>query len=319
MSLSRRKIVRAGVFAFGTLALAACHDSTAPLNVTPDQLQSIGESIATEIEGGITQLTAQDVMSTNGGAPTFARVPRPVATMFRGLSLNRVASSASAVAQCGVASQSPPVDSDGDQVPDNFSVTFSLPACHYQDLTDTYDITGVLSISDPQPGTAGMALNFGLQNFKLAFSGSNGSGYVQRDGSGSVSVSSTGLSQTQHWAEAGVVTGVASVNAAINWTATFAAAEGQSITAGQALPDGTYQPNGSVTITQGNRTATFSLETKEPLVYSAACAAGVAQGTSVSPFSSGRVRVTVTSQQVNAYAEVTYSSCNAATVVLVSQ
>ena len=48
MSLSRRKIVRAGVFAFGTLALAACHDSTAPLNVTPDQLQSIGESIATE-------------------------------------------------------------------------------------------------------------------------------------------------------------------------------------------------------------------------------------------------------------------------------
>src|SRR5438067_2563116 len=151
MSLSRRTIARAGVLAFGTLALAACHDSTAPLNVTPDQLQSIGESIATEIEGGITQLTAQDVMSTNGGAPTFARVPRPVATMFRGLSLNRVASSASAVAQCGVASQSPPVDSDGDQVPDNFSVTFSLPACHYQDLTDTYDITGVLSISDPQP------------------------------------------------------------------------------------------------------------------------------------------------------------------------
>ena len=87
-----------------------------------------------------------------------------------------------------MASQSPPVDSDGDQVPDNFSVTFSLPACHYQDLTDTYDITGVLSISDPQPGTAGMALNFGLQNFKLAFSGSNE--LAAMDGGGCAKVNS---------------------------------------------------------------------------------------------------------------------------------
>ena len=80
-----------------------------------------------------------------------------------------------------------------------------------------------------------------------------------------------------------------------------------------------YQPNGSVTFSQANRTATFSVETIDPLQYSATCAAGVAQGTSVSPFSAGRVRVTVTNQQVNAYADVTYSSCNAATVVLVSQ
>ena len=317
MSLSRRKIARAGVLAFGALALAACHDSTAPLNVTSDQLQSMGESIAAEIEGGITQLTAQDVMATNGGAPSFSRVPREAAAMFRGMSLSRSAGTGD-VAACGVASQSPPVDTDGDQVPDNFSVTFALPACHFADQTNTYDVTGVLRISDPQPGTAGMALNFGLENFKLAFNGTGGSGYVTRDGTGSVSVASSDLSQTQHWTETGVVTGVASVSATLSWTATFAAAQGQSITAGQPLPDGVYQPNGSVTFTEGNRTATFAVETIDPLQYSAACAAGVAQGTSVSPFSSGRVRVSVTSQQVNAYADVTYSSCNAATVVIVS-
>ena len=210
-------------------------------------------------------------------------------------------------------------DGPFDQLPDNFSLTFALPACHFADQTSTYDVTGVLRVSDPQPGTADMALTFGLENFKLAFNGTGGAGYVVRDGTGSVSVASTGLSQSQHWTEAAVVTGVASASASLNWTSTFAAVQGQSITAGHALPDGVYQPNGSVTFSQANRTATFSVETIDPLQYSATCAAGVAQGTSVSPFSAGRVRVTVTNQQVNAYADVTYSSCNAATVVLVSQ
>lgn len=320
MSLSRRTIARAGALAFGAIALAACHDNTAPLNVTPDQLQSIGESIATEIEGGITQLTAQDVMATNGGAPSFSRVPRSAASMIRGLSLSRSAGSTD-IAQCGVASPNPMVDSDGDQIPDNFSLTFALPACSFIDQTsgNTYDITGVMRISDLDPGTPSLALNFSLEQFKLAFSGADGSGYVLRDGNGSVSVAGSGLSQSQHWTETGVVTGFASVSATLNWTATFAAAQGQSITAGHALPDGVYQPNGGVSFNQGGRTATFAVETKEPLQYSASCAAGVSQGTSVSPFSSGRVRVSVTSQEVNAYADVTYSSCNAATVVLVTQ
>jgi len=180
MSISRRTLVRAGVLAIGALTLAACNDSsTSPLNVTPDQLQAIGESVATELEGGAAQLTAQDVINTNGGAPTFSRVPRSTATMFRGLSLSRTAGAAD-VAQCGVASQNPPVDSDGDMIPDNWSLTFALPACHFADQTNSYDVTGVLHITDTQPGTAGLALNFGLDNFKLSFSGINGSGYVSR-------------------------------------------------------------------------------------------------------------------------------------------
>ena len=319
MSISRRTIARAGVLAIGALTLAACKDSsTSPLNVTPDQLQAIGESVATELEAGSAQLTAQDVMSTNGGAPSFSRVPRSAATMFRGLSMSRTAGAAD-VAQCGVASQNPPVDSDGDLIPDNWSLTFSLPACHFADQTDSYDITGVLHITDTQPGTVGLALNFGLDNFKLAFSGANGSGYVSRDGSGSVSASQSGLSQTENWTENAVLTGVTSATVGINWSATFAAAQGQSITAGHSLPDGTYTPNGNVSFRQGNRVASFTVTTMDALQYSASCAAGVANGTALTPFSAGRVRVAVTSQQGSGYADVTYSSCNAATVSLVAQ
>ena len=319
MSISRRTFARAGVLAIGALTLASCKDSgTTPLNVTPDQLQAIGASVATELEGGVAQLTAQDVMNTNGGAPTFSRVPRSAATLTRGLAFSRTAS-ATDIAQCGTASQNPPVDTDGDLIPDNWSLTFSLPACHFADQTDSYDITGALHITDLQPATPSLSLSFGLDNYKLAFSGANGSGYVSRDGSASVTASSSGLSQTENWNEVAVLTGVTSATVGINWSATFAAAQGQSITAGQSLPDGTYSPNGTVSFRQGNRVASFTVTTIDPLQYSAACADGVAQGTSLSPFSGGHVRIAVTSQQGSGYADVTYASCNAATVTLVSQ
>ena len=319
MSISRRPLARAGVLALGAFALVSCNDaSTSPLNVTPEQLQSIGESVAAEIEGGAAQLTAQDVLNTNGGAPSFSRVPRSTAAMFRGLSLSRSAS-ATDISQCGVASQTPPVDTDGDLIPDNWSLTFALPACHFSDQTNAYDITGVLHITDLQPGTAGFALGFGLDHFKLAFSGSDGSGYVARDGSGSVSATSGGLSQTEDWTEDAVLTGVTNAHAEINWTAAFAAAQGQSITAGHALPDGSYTPNGSLSFRQGNRVASFTVTTMDPLQYSASCAAGVAAGTSLTPFSGGRIRVSVSSQQGSGFADITYSSCNTATVTLVSQ
>ena len=322
MSFSRRTIARAGLLAIGALTLAACGDSsTAPMNVTPDQLQSMGDAVATEIESAVAQLTASDVMNTNGGAPTFSRVPRSSATMYRGLSLDRyaVSRSASDISQCGVMSQNPPVDSDGDAIPDNFSVTFALPACHFVDQSSTYDVTGVLRISDPSVGTAGMDLSFGLENFKLSFSGVNGSGYVSRNGTASVSLNSSGLYQSASWTDNAVLTGVASASDVVHWTNSFAAAQGQSIVAGRALPDGTYQPNGSVTLQQGNREASFAVETITPLQYSASCATGVIEGTSMTPFTAGRIRVSVSNQQNSGYVDVTYSNCNMATVTLVSQ
>lgn len=323
MSISRRILTRAGVLAVGALTLASCSDSsTSPLQVTPDVLQTMGENVATEIESSIASLTAQDVMNSTAGAPTFRLVPKTGASMLRGLSFSRTAAepalkATTEVAQCGVASQSPPVDTDGDNVPDNWSMSFALPACHFVDQTSatSFDVTGVLRISDPQPGTAGLALNFGLDNFKVTFSGTDGSGYVSRNGNGTVDVSASGLSQTENWTEAAVLTGITSGSATVSWSGTFVPAQGQSLVAGRALPDGAYSPNGSFTLREGNRAGTFSITTIEPLQYSAACAGG----TGVSPFTSGHIRVAVSSQQNSGYADVTYSGCNSATVTLVSQ
>lgn len=327
MSLSRRVFARAGVLALSALTLASCSDSsTSPLQVTPDVLQTMGDNVATEIEGAVASLTAQDVISSTGGAPSFRRVPRSGTSMLRGLSFSRTAAGAAInattdVAQCGVASQNPAVDSDGDNVPDNWSLTFSLPACHFVDQTSggTFDVTGVLHVSDPTVSSAGFGLNFGLDNFKIAFSSSQGSGYVTRSGSGSVSLSSSNLSQTENWNETAVLTGLQSASATVTLNSSFTAASGQTLTPGRALPDGSYSPNGTFGLSEGNRVGTFSVQTIDPLQYSASCAAGVAAGTSLSPFTGGRIRVSVSNQQNSGYADVTYSSCNSATVTLVTQ
>jgi len=323
MPISRRNLARAGVLALGAFALASCSDSsTAPLQVTPDVLQTMGDNVATEIESSIASLTAQDVMSSTAGAPTFRRVPQAGASMLRGLSFSRTAGTpvlkaTADISQCGVASQSPPVDTDGDNVPDNWSMTFSLPACHFVDQTNasTFDVTGTLHISDPQPGSAGLALAFGLDNFKVSFSSADASGYVTRNGNGSVNASASGLSQTENWTETAVLTGITSGSASVSWSASFVPTPGQSLVAGRALPDGAYSPNGSFTLQQGNRAGTFSITTIDPLQYSAACAGG----TGISPFTSGHIRVAVSNQQNSGYADVTYSNCNSATVTFVSQ
>jgi hypothetical protein len=326
MFISRRFIARAGALTLAAATFAACGDSTGPLNLSPDQLQSLGESMAIEIEGGALQLTAQGAMGTVN-APAFslhsARMPQLLQSRVSGLRLSRAGASLRQTptlnTDCGVPSQNPPTDSDGDQVPDNFSVTFALPACHFADADGSIDLTGVARVTDPLPGTAGMTLNFSLENFQIAISGAQGSGTIVRDGSASVAASETGLSQTHDWTESARVTGYPSIGVDVNWSATFAAAAGQTITAGQPLPDGVYQPNGSITYREGRRTSSFSVTTVTPLQYSASCAAGVANGTASTPFSAGEVQVAFSNAQHSGRVTITYADCSYATVQYVAQ
>jgi hypothetical protein len=325
MTITRHFLARSGLFTLGAVVLVSCGESTSPLNVQPEHLQSMGDAVAAEVEVGVMQLTAGDVLATTGGVPSLSRVPASSPMLSRGLVFNRVGASGVTAARsvtdvsCGVPSQDPPVDTDGDHVPDNFSITFSLPACHFAETGSSMDITGVLRVSDPFPGTAGLALNTSLDNFRINFSGDQGSGSIFRNGTLGVAASSSGLSQSVDWTEGAQFTGMPAIIADINWTASFAAAQGQSIVAGSPLPDGTYQVNGTVGYKEGRRTAGFSITTLEPLQYSASCAAGVAQGSAMTPFTAGKVRVAVTSQEGRGYAEVTYAACNAANVLVVQQ
>jgi hypothetical protein len=135
----------------------------------------------------------------------------------------------------------------------------------------------------------------------------------------SVLADQSGLSQTVSWLESAQLSGYPTLGADIDWSATFAAAQGSTITTGEPLPDGVYTPNGSFEYRQGGRTAQFTITTVEPLQYSAECAAGVAAGTAWSPFTAGVVRVAIRNDGNLGFAEVTYLDCNEASVLYVSR
>ena len=73
MTPSFHSIRRVSALSLAALTFVACSDSTAPLDVTPDQLAIIGEAMATEIESGVAQLTAGDAMSTVDAPPPMTR------------------------------------------------------------------------------------------------------------------------------------------------------------------------------------------------------------------------------------------------------
>ena len=321
MTLSSRSFRRASALTLAALTFVACSDSTAPLDISPEQLEVIGQAMATEIESNVTQLSAQDAM--NGvELPQFS-VQRRAPGGISGLALNlqgaRSPSFQVVGTECGVLSQNPPTDSDADQVPDNVTITFSLPACRFVEENGTFDLTGLIRVTDPAPGTAGMAFNMAMDNVRFTFSSAELSGYVRRDGLTAVSASQTGLSQTVSGLESAEINGYPSLGVDVDWSATFAAAQGSTITNGEPLPDGVYNVNGSMEYRQGGRSAHFTITTIEALQYSAECAAAVAEGLAWSPFVAGTVRVAVRNDANMGFARITYTDCNEATVVFVGQ
>jgi hypothetical protein len=322
MTLSSRSFTRAGALTLAALTFAACSDSIRPLDVSPEDLEAISQTMALEIETGVLQLTAQDAMGTVD-APAFSVQSRTPGNLGgAAFNLQRAASQPSLQVvdpACGVPSQNPPTDSDADQVPDNLTITFAIPACRFVSETGSFELTGVIRVTDPLPGTAGMAFTMALDNFRFTFSDVDMNGFVRRDGLTSVIATQTGLSQTVSWLESAQISGFPTLGADIDWSATFAAAQGATITPGEPLPDGVYQPNGSFEFRLGDRSAQFTVTTVVPLQYSAACAAGVVAGTALSPFSSGKVRVAVRNDGNLGYAEATYIDCNEASVLYVSR
>ena len=321
MTLSPRSLRRASALTLAALTFVACSDATAPLDVSPEQLEVIGQAMATEIESNVTQLSAQDAMS-GVEMPQFS-IQRRAPGGISGLALNLQGASSPSFqvvgTECGVLSQNPPTDSDADQVPDNLTITFSLPACRFIEENGTFDLTGMIRVTDPAPGTAGMAFNMALDNVRFTFATDELSGYVRRDGLTSVSASQTGLSQTVSGLESAQLDGYPSLGVDVDWSATFAAAQGSTITHGQPLPDGVYNVNGSMEYRQAGRSAHFDITTVEALQYSAECAAAVAEGLAWSPFVAGTVRVAIRNDANMGFAQIVYTDCNEATVVYVAR
>jgi hypothetical protein len=286
--------------------------------MSPEQVQAIGELLATEIQSGAMQLTAPGAMG-NVGTPSFSVQRRTVGSLG-GLALNIQGTRPrfqQVDPECGVPSQDPATDTDEDLIPDNLTITFAIPACRFLTETGSFDLTGTMRISDGQLGVPGMAFNLALDNFRVTFNTTEINGFVRRDGLTSVSATASGLTQTVSWLESAQIEDFPTVGADVDWSASFASTGG-SITPGMPLPDGVYLVNGNFEYRQGGRSAAFTITTVDELLYSAECAFGVADGTYTAPFTEGRVRVLGRNDGDRGFAEITYSACEIASVVFIA-
>lgn len=312
MTLSFRSLKRASVVTLAALTFFACRDAIAPLDVTPEDLEWVGHGMAYEIENGVATLTAAGAMNTSYW-PNFSMQGRRPANgggvAFNLQHADGLPSFQAVDPGCGVFSQNPPADSDADGVPDDLTITFGAPACHFPDETGSRELTGVIRISDPLPGTAAPAYNMAIDDFGIIVADPELNGFNRRDGMTAVSVNASGLSQTVSWLEITRDEGYPTFDLRTDLSATFAAAQGSAIIAGEPLPDGVYALNGSLEYRVDGRPAHFDIATLEALQYSTECVAAMAEDLAWSPFTAGKVRVAVRSIADMGFAEITYTDC----------
>jgi hypothetical protein len=307
MTRITRATLRASSAAAVALALAACSDSTTTNTMpTADQAVQTGEFIATEVAGATSSLMAGDAMNSSTSA-TFARSAAPFTR-----TVSPFRASTASTAECGTWTPATPADADGDGIYDDLTVTFTLPDCHTTDINgNSIDLTGSLHLQDATPTAAGLGFSLSLTNIKVQITDVDHNTFsVTRNGTGSVTATTDQLTQAHNFVTTVAALGI-SARLTTNWSSTFTAAQGSTITQGQPLPDGTFTPGGTTEWVQGHNHFTFTLSTTTPLAYSAACAADAA---SDNPFSSGALRADLSSTRGSGYVEIVFSGCAAPTI-----
>ena len=242
--------VRAFTFAGGVLALAlsACTDSTTPSSDTPisaAEVSDIGAAAADEVDQAVSALTTPaEVGVVAPGAPS------------------------------GCATVDDATDSDGDKAPDHAIYTFALPACSFTGFRGgTLGVTGTLTLSDPTPDAADLAVTATLTDLRFEYTSPDASRTYTavRNGTRTLTGNAAGASLSNAITVTRSAPGRTDATITHNLLLSFTPAAGQSLAFGQPLPDGTFVKSGTFTWSRGTTSRTFAVTTVTPLAWDASC------------------------------------------------
>jgi hypothetical protein len=199
-------------------------------------------------------------------------------------------------------------DPNGD--PTDETITYAVPACEYTGIwgQDSLSLTGTLELALID----GTGFNFKstATNLMYSFTKSGATSTETRNGTRQITASATDASIansiTTVFSKAAGQQGTLTDDLTVSFTPT----SGQLI-AGQPIPNGNVQANGTVSWQGTSNTDSFTVTTVTPLAYDASCVPG-----SASPFEAGQLRVAVTANGSTAYGKVTWSSCGAPQVTV---
>ena len=241
----RRTVLAAGLVA---LSLTACSDSTTPSSgsvIPAAEVSDIGAAEGDEVDQAVSALTT----------PAEIGVVAPTAPP-------------------GCATVDDQTDTDGDLAPDQATYTFALPACSFTGFRGgTLEITGTITLTDPTPNAADLAVTATLADLQFKFTSPDATRTYSavRNGTRTLTGNAQGASLSNQVTVVRSAPGRQDATVTHNLLLTFTPAAGQSLTFGQPLPDGTFVRSGTFIWSRGSVSRAFTVTTVTPLVWDSSC------------------------------------------------
>jgi hypothetical protein len=284
--------------ASAVLALAACSRDAGPTAIREPQpisaaeAQAIGRETAGEAGGMASSFTVGDLFLFGfefGDVGEFGGFGAPAL---------------SPTAMCPTITPMPPVDADSDRVPDDLTLTFTLPACSFSHDGGTVAVTGTIHITDPTPTTHDIAHRVEFGDLEKKFTLSDGTFFLRRlAGARQVLRSEAGFSAVDSTTGTFESSRDGSSSLAKAWAVSFVADSGAtSVQEDWRLPSGTFTINGSTTRTRASLTRSLSVQTVTPLHFDAAC-------TAEPQFTAGELLITRTGFEHSGTIHVVFTGC----------
>ena len=215
------------------------------------------------------------------------------------------------MANCPTITPNPPVDTDGDRVPDDVTLSFTLPDCSITRNGATFEITGAIRITDPSPTDFGIRIAFTDLQHKLTRA--NGAFFLSRlNGARQVIRSASEISlhdTTTSDLESGERSAAQLAKA---WLVTFVADAGETFDQLRRLPSGDLTVNGSMSRTRGTTSHSFSVTTVTPLHHDATC-------TTRPAFTAGELTLVKTGPDGTVTIHIVFNACGVEPTVTVER
>jgi|GEM_PF-618210 len=315
-----RLALSAAAFA-SVLTFAACSsDSSGPptggggtaLDAT--EAHAAGAFIAREVEASLTALPPSGASKFGGESADRALGLVPVAA-------SRVAQSSGVTPLvtigwfyqgCGVTAPANAPDADEDGIPDDVTVTFSLPACALEGVRSKAegDVTGSMTLVDQSSSANNNAWLLTVTSLRYAFTNAGVTFGETRNGTRQVTGDSVTIAQANN---------ITTVFDSAGSTATLGSTMGLTFTETtthaidmiSGLSNGTATVNGGVTYTSGSTTDTFTIASVGTLLYNPSCA-----HTGAEPVETGEIDATVTTSGRTGVMQIVWAHCAVAVVTL---
>jgi hypothetical protein len=197
------------------------------------------------------------------------------------------------------------VDTDGDGIPDDLTLTFSNPPCSFSGIRGgIVELTGTLRVQDANPANA-FDFTATLTNLVFSFAGPGGtrSFIATRNGTRSLTGSATGATLTENLTVLRQRPGRANATLVRSGTAAFAVDTGRTLVMTQPLPAGTFDLGGTLDWHRSTENFSFTISTPVPLHYDPSCT-GTPQR-----ISAGELRASGTIGSSTGYIRVLWTAC----------